>query len=251
MKLDSLAGKVALVTGAASGIGAATARLLAENGSRLVLVDINGDGVRSVTDELRQAGVEAFALEVDQSRPGAADAAVAEVMRRFGRLDMGLNIAGISGRRPITEMTDNEFNHMIEVNLYGTFSLCRAEARVMLSQHSGSIVNCSSVRAFSGVNNATHYVASKAGITGLTYALAIELRPHGIRVNVIAPAGTRTNLFANVDRPPAPPDPGRRPPTIVEPETVARTIAFVASDDCDLLIGQTIGVVRYTGENTG
>jgi NAD(P)-dependent dehydrogenase (short-subunit alcohol dehydrogenase family) len=249
MKLDSLAGKVALVTGAASGIGEATARLLADNGGRLVLVDINGDGVRRVTSELRGAGAEAFAVQADLSQPGAADGAVAEAMRRFDRLDMGLNIAGISGRRPITEMADAEFNRMVGVNLYGTFSLCRAQARVMIPQRGGSIVNCSSVRAFSGVNNATHYVASKAGITGLTYALAIELRPHGIRVNVVAPAGTRTNLFANVDRPPRPAS--DRPSTIVEPDTVARTIAFVASDDCDMLIGQTIGVVRYTGENTG
>jgi 3-oxoacyl-[acyl-carrier protein] reductase len=248
MKLDSLSGKVALVTGAASGIGEATARLLADNGARLVLVDLNGEGVRGVTSEIRGMGVEAFAVEADLSRPGAADAAVAEAMRRFDRLDMGLNIAGISGRRPITEMSDDEFNHMVAVNLFGTFSLCRAQARVMIPQRSGSIVNCSSVRAFSGVNNATHYVASKAGITGLTYALAIELKPHGIRVNVVAPAGTRTNLFANVDRPPRPSS--NRPAAMVEPETVARTIAFVASDDCDMLIGQTIGVVRYTGENT-
>ena len=85
---------------------------------------------------------------MDQSQPGAADAAVEEVMRRFGRLDMGLNVAGISGRRSITEMTDDEFNHIVEVNLYGTFSLCRAEARVMIPQHSDSIVNCSSARAF-------------------------------------------------------------------------------------------------------
>lgn len=249
MKLDSLSGKVALVTGAASGIGEATARLLAANGARLVLVDVNGTGVRAVTSEICAAGIEAFAVEADLSQPGAADDAVAEAMRRFDRLDMGLNIAGISGRRPITEMTDDEFNHMVAVNLYGTFSLCRAQARVMIPQRSGSIVNCSSVRAFSGVNNATHYVASKAGITGLTYALAIELKPHGIRVNVVAPAGTRTNLFANVDRPPRPTS--DRPVTMAEPETVARTIAFVASDDCDMLIGQTIGVVRYTGENTG
>ncbi len=249
MKLDSLAGKSALVTGAASGIGQATARLLADNGARLVLVDINGEGVRQVASELRAGGAEAFAVAADLSQPGAADEAVAEAMRRFERLDMGLNIAGISGRRPITEMTDAEFNHMVAVNLYGTFSLCRAQARVMIPRRSGSIVNCSSVRAFSGVNNATHYVASKAGITGLTYALAIELKPHGIRVNVVAPAGTRTNLFANVDRPPRPAS--DRPVSMVEPETVARTIAFVASDDGDLLIGQTIGVVRYTGENTG
>jgi NAD(P)-dependent dehydrogenase (short-subunit alcohol dehydrogenase family) len=245
MKLASLADKVALVTGAASGIGEATARLLADNGSRLVLVDVNGPALERVANELDGA-----AVHVDLAEPGAADAAVARAMEVYGRLDMGLNIAGISGRRPITEMTDDEFNHMVSVNLYGTFALCRAQARVMIPQGSGSIVNCSSVRAFSGVNNATHYTASKAGIVGLTYALAIELRPKGIRVNVVAPAGTRTNLFANVDRPPSLVTNSGRPVTMAEPETVARTIAFVASDDCDMLVGQTIGVMRYNGANT-
>src|SRR4051794_17458603 len=129
MKLASLADKVALLTGAASGIGEATARLLADNGSRLVLVDVNAAGLERVASELH-----ATAVHADLSQPGAADEAVSRAVERYGRLDMGLNIAGISGRRPIVEMTDDEFNHMVAVNLYGTFSLCRAQARVMIPQ---------------------------------------------------------------------------------------------------------------------
>ncbi len=251
MILDSLSGKVALVTGAASGIGQATARLLAENNVRLALVDVNDGPLEELARSLREQGKDAIAIQADLSQPGTADRAVDRTVETYGRLDSAMNIAGVSGRKPILEMTDDDWNGLMGINLYGTFSLCRAEARVMVPRKSGTIVNCSSVRAFSGVNNATHYTAAKAGIVGLTYALAIELKPQGVRVNVVVPAGTQTGMttYLQALRDPAQPAPSSG--AIMQPEQVARTIAFLASEDSDMLVGQAIGVTRYAGEGTG
>ncbi|HEU0169084.1 MAG TPA: SDR family NAD(P)-dependent oxidoreductase [Chloroflexota bacterium] len=246
MILKSLQGKVALVTGAASGIGEATAKELAEAGVKMVLLDVDEEGVYRAAKQFPNA----VAVHGDIAQKGTADRAVAAAITHFGRLDVGLNIAGISGRRPIVEMEDDEWQRMIDVNLYGTFALCRAEARVMIPQHYGVIVNCSSVRAFSGVLNGTHYTASKAGINGLSYALQIELQPHGIRVNCVAPGGTATNLFRNSGQPQAPRE-GPRQNRGFTADQVGRLFAFLASDDSDVLEGQVLGSVRYNGMNTG
>ncbi len=254
MAFDSLSGKVAIVTGGAAGIGAAAAKIMAESGARLTLVDYNQDWLDETGTFIKtQLGQEVLAIKADVSEPGVGDMAVAETLKRYGRLDIDVNIAGINQNCPIIDMTDDDWNRMLNVHLYGTFSFCRASAREMVKQGRGVIVNCSSVRAFSGLADCSHYTAAKGGINGLTYSLAIELGKHGIRVNAVAPAGTATKLSLMLGRTPeqVAASIANPPPTIMTAEQVGRTVAFLASDESDMLNGQVVGVTRYRGDNAG
>ena len=254
MRLEALSGKVAILTGAGSGIGAASAKMLAESGVKLTLVDYNQDWLDDTVANIAGRGQQdVLPVHSDISQPGSGDHVVEATLQRFGRLDIGINIAAINQRRLVVDMSDDDWNRVIGINLYGTFNFCRAYARVMVRQRYGVIVNCSSVRAFSGLAESAHYTAAKAGVDGLTYSMAIELAPYGIRVNAVAPAGTATNMALLTGSTPervaaSLANPG---PTTMTPDQVARTVVFLASDESDLLNGQVVGVVRYRGDNTG
>ena len=239
----SLDGKVALVTGGASGIGRATAQRYLEAGASVVVADLAQDAVDAVADEL---GGAAAGVACDVSDTEAAATAVAATVERFGRLDVLANIAGVLRFEHTHEVTDDEWDLVIGVNLTGTFKMTRAALPVMLDQGSGSILNTTSSAAFRASVWASAYGASKAGVLGFTKAIAVEYGRQGIRCNCVAPAGVRTPMIGNFRVP----DGGDF--SLVErimafdgeldPTDIANTFLFLASDEADRLNGTCISV---------
>jgi NAD(P)-dependent dehydrogenase (short-subunit alcohol dehydrogenase family) len=191
------AGKVALVTGAGSerGIGRATALAFAAEGAKVVITDIAADGVERVTRELNEQ-TEALGVVADvRSRAAMADA-VRQAVERFGGLDILVNNAGLTRPTKFMEIAEDEYDLVVDVNLKGTFMTTQAAVPALLAR-GGAIVNLSSVsgQRGGGVFGTSHYAAAKAGIAGLTRALARELTPQGIRVNCVAPSLIDTDIF--------------------------------------------------------
>ena len=194
-----LAGQVAMITGAASGIGRASAVALARDGARIALVDIDGEGLASVAKEL---GDVATPFQADLgSREGLPDL-VRSILDTFGRIDVLINCAGITAAPHSTvEFTDDQLDAVFSINLRAPFILTREVGKHMIDRGGGGrIVNVSSSAAFRATFSPALYAASKAGINGLTRAAAADLGPHGINVNAVAPGVTRTAMMANVDQ---------------------------------------------------
>ncbi len=230
------AAKTALVTGAARGIGLAIATRLAADGLRVALLDRDGDAVPAAA---RSVGGDALALVADVTRAREVDAAVARVEREWGRLDVLVNNAGITGRSfPIWELTDEDWQRVIDVDLTGVFLCCRAAVKVMLRQGSGRIVNIASIAGKEGNPTLVPYSTAKAGVIGLTKALAKEVATRGILVNAVAPAVIGTELLEQME--PSTVDlliskiPMGRVGT---PEEVAALVAWLASDECTFSTG--------------
>jgi NAD(P)-dependent dehydrogenase (short-subunit alcohol dehydrogenase family) len=197
-----LTGKVALVTGAGSGIGKATAVLLAKHGARVAPLSHTADEVEQTAKEIQQNGGEAIALVADISQEDQMQKAVQQVIDRFGQLDIVFANAGINGVwAPIEELSVEDWSRTISTNLTGTFLTIKC-AVPHLKQHGGSIVVTASVngtRVFSNTG-ATAYSASKAGQVAITKMLAVELAPHNIRVNVVCPGQTETEISDNTQQ---------------------------------------------------
>ena len=228
--------KTALVTGAARGIGLAIATRLAADGLRVALLDRDGDAVPAAA---RSVGGDALALVADVTRAREVDAAVARVEREWGRLDVLVNNAGITGRSfPIWELTDEDWQRVIDVDLTSVFLCCRAAVKVMLRQGSGRIVNIASIAGKEGNPTLVPYSTAKAGVIGLTKALAKEVATRGILVNAVAPAVIGTELLKQME--PSTVDlliskiPMGRVGT---PEEVAALVAWLASDECSFSTG--------------
>jgi 3-oxoacyl-[acyl-carrier protein] reductase len=178
--------KTALVTGAARGIGLAIATRLAADGVRVALLDQDGAAVEAAAGAI---GRGALALTADVTRARDVDDAVARVVQRWSRLDILVNNAGITGRSfPIWELTDEDWQRVIDVDLTSVFLCCRAAVKVMLGQGSGRIVNIASIAGKEGNPTLVPYSTAKAGVIGLTKALAKEVATRGILVNAVAPA---------------------------------------------------------------
>jgi 3-oxoacyl-[acyl-carrier protein] reductase len=236
--------RVALVTGAGRGVGAATARVLGETGLRVALCDIDLWLAEEVADALRRAGGEATAFGYDVSAPAACEELVQATVRHFGRLDILVNNAAICPRISLDAMTEPDFDRIIAVNLKSVFFLSRAAARVMKTNRWGRIVNVSSTGARTGgLFNATVYSASKAGVVSMTKSFARQLADDGILVNCVAPGSINTRLMAEIT--PEALDmtlggvPLRR---LSEPAEIARVIAFLASDAASYMTGATVDV---------
>ncbi|GAB3618350.1 SDR family oxidoreductase [Okibacterium endophyticum] len=234
--------KVAAITGGASGIGFAFAKRWIADGGRVVLLDINAAGLDTATAEL--GGPEtARGVVCDITSRTSVDSAIESIRTHEGRLDGLLNGAGIGRPSPSAEVSDEDFEGLIDIHLFGAMRTARA-AHGLLSESSGAIVNISSVAATSGMPQRASYCTAKAGIEGLTRTLAVEWASDGIRVNAVAPGYTKTALTKKLiedgklraDRIEAR-TPLRR---FAEPEEIASTIAFLLSKDASYVTGHSL-----------
>jgi NAD(P)-dependent dehydrogenase (short-subunit alcohol dehydrogenase family) len=192
--LFDLGGKSALVVGAGSGIGEASAQGLAAFGARVVCADVDAEAARNTADEIRADGREAEALELDMTDPRSVDAAVEQV----GTPDVLVSTPSVNVRKPVLEITDEEFDRIVELNLKGTFRLIRNFGRGMAERGSGSIIAFSSIRGQVVEPGQGIYAATKAGTVQMLRALASEVGPRGVRVNAIAPGIVETPLTAQI-----------------------------------------------------
>jgi len=242
-------GRVALVTGAARGIGRATALRLAREGARVGFLDRDADGARRAAVEVSASGAEVLPLVGDVGRAEDAERAVDEVVGRWGRLDILVNNAGILRDSLLFRMSTEDWQEVLEVHLNGTFHCSRSAQKPMVEQGYGRILNLSSTSAL-GNRGQANYATAKAGIQGFTRTLAIELGPFGITVNAVAPGFIATDMTrATADRLGVPFDrlveeqakaiPVRRVGT---PEDVSAALLFLASEEAGFVNGQTLYV---------
>jgi NAD(P)-dependent dehydrogenase (short-subunit alcohol dehydrogenase family) len=217
---DTLRGKTAFVTGAASGLGAALAAALAAAGADIVAADIRPGALHAMLPRLREFGVRAEALELDVADAAQAYDAIEGTCERMGRLDILINNAGTDITLPINELSEQDWLRVIGTNLNGPFLLAKHAAARMRAQGSGDIVNIASTAAKRAWPNASAYHASKWGLLGLSHALHAELRPHGIRVTAVVAGGMRTPFL--LDR-----FPELDPEVLQDPADVAQAILGV------------------------
>lgn len=241
MRLD---GKSAIVTGAGQGIGEAIARRLAAEGARVAVLDVDLARATRVTESLKAAGGASIPVRADISQSSDVDAVFGDVVRQFGSLDILVNNAGITRDSSIRKMTDEQWESVMRVNLFGTFYCCRAAARHMVEQRKGwgRIVSISS-RAYLGQFGQVNYAASKAGIVSMTRTLALELGRSAITVNAIAPGFIETEMSNQIPAEIAAKYKEAIPlQRAAQPSEVASAVAFLASDDASYITGQTIFV---------
>jgi 3-oxoacyl-[acyl-carrier protein] reductase len=238
MRLD---GKVAIITGAGQGIGAATALKFAREGALVAVCDLNAEAVTSVVDACREAGSAAVGFVIDVANRDAVTDMVASVLKQFQRIDILVNNAGITRDARLQKMTLQQFDDVIDVNLRGVFHAAQAVVDCMINQESGVILNASSVVGIYGNYGQTNYAAAKFGVIGFTKTWSRELGPKGIRVNAIAPGFIDTPILSTV------PEevlekmrsqvPLRR---LGKPEEIANIYAFLASDEASYINGAVI-----------
>lgn len=189
-----LSGKVAVVTGAASGIGASVAEVLAQAGAQVVLGDLDAEGAAAVAKQIREGGAEAVSQGVDISRRDEIDALIQRATDEFGGLDVLCNVAGVPHDGLLEELADDDFDRVVGINIKGTLYGCQAAIPAMAARGGGSIINVSSGAIDLPVSGFGLYSITKAGVAQLTHTLAQEVGDRGIRVNALAPGATITNF---------------------------------------------------------
>lgn len=239
--------RVAVVTGAASGMGLAIGQRLAAQGHRVALLDLNGDAAERAATDVRSTGAQAIATAVDVADRGAVDDALLLVRGELGPVEIMVTSAGLDEFSPFAEISAAMWDRMIAVNLTGTFHCLQAAVPDMLAGGWGRIVTISSSSAQSGAPRMAHYVASKGGVIGLTKALAVELGPHGITVNTIPPGAIETPMTSRAEESGDLPSidviakmiPVRRTGT---PDDIAAACAFLCSEEAGYITGQQINL---------
>ncbi|HEA84580.1 MAG TPA: SDR family oxidoreductase [Candidatus Wildermuthbacteria bacterium] len=243
-----LSGKVALVTGAKQGMGKAHALALAQQGASVVVTDINLKECQAVVDEITSQGGKALAFKMDVLKSGEIQDVFDKVIKEFGRLDILVNNAGIFVPKPALELTEEDWDTMIDINLKGQFLVAQRAAKEMAKHKWGRIINISSVASGQvgvGFAGGAHYTASKGGVIGMSETLASEFAPLGITVNVIAPGSIDTPMVAAAKMPKAAMDamlsriPLKR---MGKPEEVAAAVVFLASDEAEYITGVVLYV---------
>lgn len=240
----SLQGKVALITGGSRGIGAAVAQTLATAGAAVVVCARNGEAAAATASAIAAQGGQALGVAADVSRAEDAERLVKACLERFGRLDILVNNAGITRDGLVLRMKDEDWIDVLAVNLNGAFYCARAALRVILKQkQSGRIINIGSVVGSMGNAGQANYVTSKAGLIGLTKALAREVAARGITVNLVAPGFIETDLTANLPDAVKETYRGQIPlGRFGTAADVAAAVAFLASDGAAYITGQVIHV---------
>lgn len=246
--MADLKNKVAIVTGARRGMGRAEALALAKAGAKVVVSDISLEECEKVVEEIKKAKGEAVAVKCDVSKKEEVDAMIGTAVKKWGKLDIFVNNAGICQFKPFLDLTEKEWDLTLSINLKGYFLCAQAAAKEMAKQKSGAIVNIASVamgQVGVGFPNLTHYCASKGGIVAMSEAMAIELAQHNIRVNVVSPGAIDTPMI----------DPVKQDKTAMQgilarvplgrvgkPEEIAKAVLFLASDESSYMTGATVVV---------
>jgi len=244
-KFCDLRGKVAVITGAAKGMGKADAIKLANAGAKVVLCDIDLPGCQLVADEIKKNRGESLVVKCDTSKKADIDNVVAETIKKFSKIDILVNNAGVYPFETFLQMPEENFMKVVNVNLRGYFLMAQACAKEMVKQKSGSIINITSIAALVGFAGLTHYCASKGGVMGMSRAMALELAPIGIRVNNIAPGaidtpGTHTmDMDEKAKQAMVAPVPMKR---WGNAEEIANAVLFLASDESSYMTGSTMVV---------
>ena len=246
--LMSLDGRVAVITGAARGIGRETAETLAAVGARVVLADLDEETTENAAAEIRALGLQATASVADVADEASVNAMVRVTLKREGRLDILVNNAGIAIRRPAVELALADWDKVLSVNLTGSFLCARAAAGHMIAAGGGgAIVNVASIMGLSGggLYPNVSYQASKGAIVNMTRALAVEWAPHAIRVNAVAPTYVRTELIGPILKDPelvARIEAMTPLKKLAEPADIAAAIAFLVSPAAAMITGHTLAV---------
>jgi 3-oxoacyl-[acyl-carrier protein] reductase len=243
LNMKRLEGQVSLITGAAQGIGLATALKFAREGATVIVCDVKQAAVDAAVLQCEALGARAAGFVMDVTQREMVDAVVAQVVERFGRIDVLVNNAGITQDARLQKMTLEQFDRVIDVNLRGVFHCAQAVTGTMIAQGRGVILNASSVVGIYGNFGQTNYAASKFGVIGFTKTWSRELGPKGIRVNAVAPGFIATPILSTI------PDKvitemAHRVPLgrLGQPEEIANVYAFLASDEASYINGAVIEV---------
>ena len=238
-----LEGKVSLVTGAAQGIGESISRKLAQEGSDIIIVDIDQEKAEETAQQIRKLGRQAYAYRIDVSDYRQVEDLVNREIEKWGGVDVLVNNAGITRDNLLLRMKEEDWDLVIKINLKGSFNLCKVVSRFMMKKRAGNIVNIASIIGLIGNVGQSNYAASKAGLIGLTKSLAKELAPRNIRVNAVAPGFIQTAMTEKL------PEEVRAEMLKLIPlqrigqvEEVANLVVFLASEDSSYITGQVINV---------
>jgi len=246
MKMFDLAGKVAVVTGGGTGLGEAAARALAEAGASVVLSGRRRENLEKVAADIQSNGGQALPVVADVSRREDVESMAAGALRAYGKIDILVNNAGINIAKPFLDLTEEEWDAVLNTNLKGCFYCCQAIGKGMVEQGSGSIINMVSVFGLRGFMNLSPYIASKGAIVQFTKALAVEWGRHNVRVNAIAPSYIKTEMTKrdiesdervlkfNLGKIPM-----RRGG---EPHEIGGIVVFLASEASSFVTGETVAV---------
>jgi NAD(P)-dependent dehydrogenase (short-subunit alcohol dehydrogenase family) len=244
-----LSGRVAVITGAGSGIGRAAADLFAREGAEVALVDLNAQAAKDATEQITAAGGRALAVGADVADAAQVDLAFRQISGEFGRVDVLYNNAGVNSAGSVVDASDEDWDRCFAVNAKGTFLCSRAAGRLMVAAGRGSIINQGSVAALVGIANFASYCASKGAVVALTRSMSVDLAPRNVRVNAICPGTVYTplmepmlrargngDLAAGLAMTTAKYPIGR----LGTPEEIAAVALFLASDDSSFLTGSVI-----------
>lgn len=239
--------RVALVTGAASGIGGRAAVRLAMEGATLFLLDVNEAGLEQTAQQIRLFGGEAIVCPCDVSDEASVKAAVQQAVQAYGRIDILVNVAGVQITKLLVDTTKADYDRMMDINLGGTFLTMHEVLPLMKAQRSGAIVNCASELAFVGYHELAVYTATKGAMVSLTRSAALEAIPYGVRINCVCPGATDTPIFWEGET-----DPVKRQKLLdqvkiekpigrlITTDEVANGILFLVSDEASGVVGTSL-----------